>query len=283
MRTFKGALRCIALLACLACTTEHSTADVTIIAPESTKALSIKHELSDRLSQIFSVKDHDLHVLVTIGSSTYLDSPGKNRRPYFPLFLSPYEHRAVSDQDGVFPVYSEPAPGPLLDQLVDWFGAARIGYIYRGRDPFSSDLIEHARRAGIHLVALDLEKDDVFEGIAELASKGIDVMLVSKHPDVYTSRNIRFVFESLYRKRIPAIATSDSLINAGAIATVSSDEQVVIEDVVQFISALVEAPDQERTKVLKLGPARFNAALKTQINPAMQSQFGIRLPVKEGQ
>lgn len=283
MRTLRGALRCTALFACLFCTTESSTADVSIIAPESKKAQYIKNELSNRLSLISSLKNHDLNVLVTIGSSTYLDPSAKNGGPYFPLFLSPYEHRAIPDREDVFPVFSEPAPGPLLDQLAVWFGAARIGYIYKGRDPFSSALIEQANRKGINLVPLDIGNDDVFDGITDLARKGIDLMLVSKHPDVYTSRNIRFVFESLYRKRIPAIATSDSLLNAGAIATISPDERIVIEDVAQYISTLFKAADKEKTTVERQALAPFSQTIKIQTNPTMQSQFGIRLPVKEDQ
>lgn len=283
MHTLRGALRCTALFACLFCTTEDSIADISIIAPESKKAQYIKNELSNRLSPISSLNEPTLNVLVTIGSSTYLDPSMENGGPYFPLFLSPYEHRAIPDREDIFPVFSEPAPGPLLDQLAAWFGAARIGYIYKGHDPFSAALIEQASKKGINLVALDLGNDDVFEGITDLAKKGIDLMLVSKHPDVYTSRNIRFVFESLYRKRIPAIATSDSLLNAGAIATISSDERIVIEDVAQYISTLVKAVDQDKTAVDSKGLAPFSQRLKIKTNPAMQSQFGIRLPVKEDQ
>ena len=55
------------------------------------------------------------------------------------------------------------------------------------------------------------------------------MMLLSNEFSVYTSRNIRYVLEDLYRHRIPAIAMSQSLIKAGATLAIVPDTNALVK------------------------------------------------------
>ena len=56
----------------------------------------------------------------------------------------------------------------------------------------------------------------------------VDVMLITNDSRIFNRKNIRFVLEALYRKKIPTIGFSRSLVDAGAVAAVFSNEDEVI-------------------------------------------------------
>lgn len=254
-------------------------AEVSIFAPQSPKAQYIKTELSNRLAVIESLKSSDIDILVTIGTSSFYEVPPERNQYSFPLFLSPY-NLPQERRERSFPIYSEPDPETLVEYVSTWFKKARIGYLYSDDDPFSAALIESVVDSGLTLVARKVDGQDVFGALNALMKQNVDVFLVSKDPNLYTSSNIRFVFETLYRNQVPVIATSESLLSAGAIATISTDDRIILEDVAKIISALSssEAPVDEPESI-PFDP--FSNRIEVKVNKIMEDRFGIHLHRKE--
>lgn len=268
----------LALSLCILCPGLVS-AEVSIVAPQSPKAQYIKAELSNRLAVIESLDSSDIDILVTIGTSSFYEVPPESDQYSFPLFLSPYNlPQDIGDRS--FPIYSEPDPATLVEYVSTWFKKARIGYLYSEDDPFSAALIESVADSGLTLISRKVGDQDAFGALNELMKHNVDVFLVSKDPNLYTSRNIRFVFETLYRNQVPVIATSESLLSAGAIATISTDDRIILEDVAKSISTLSRTTDPVgASESIRFNP--FSTRIAVKVNKTMEDRFGIHLHRKE--
>lgn len=213
-------------------------ADVLILSPDNAKAQSIAEKIKSQIpnqtviiSDVPSaVKEPDL--VITLGSKLLNDHRNDLNAPTLASFVSPSQFMRGEFRRGnpVEPVYSVADPISLLDFLEKNFGESRIGYIYTGQKDEYVDMLERITEVSkVSFVPFKMESDDVFKTLRRaVSSRKIDVMLISNDSTIFNRKNIRFVLEALYRKKIPTIGLSKSLIDAGAVAAVYTEEDSLI-------------------------------------------------------
>ncbi len=96
-------------------------------------------------------------------------------------------------------------------------------------------------------------------------------MLITKNSDIYKPKKIRFVIEALFRKRIPTISTSNSLLRAGSAVSITPYE----EETINFIANLVNQlhKDSKLTDGLKIKTEK----IKVNINESMMKLFNLNI------
>lgn len=206
--------------------------DVTIVAPKSKYAqdvaeqikAGIKHpvNISDTLNQ-----DANSKVVVALGKSSFEKTVGTTSLPIVGI-LSYTDAPPISDRPSYF-VYSDPSPKDIAVFLKKHFQNMQIGYIYTEDESNRVEQIkEQLIDSSTQLITIK-SSSDVFGDIRALTrtGKGIDAMLVTTNRNIYKPEKIRFVLESLFRKKVPVISTSAFLIEPGATVAISPSADAI--------------------------------------------------------
>lgn len=212
--------------------------DVLILTPPSERAIKIAEKIQQKVvgekvvvSSSLS-KSHEYSLVVTLGSSILDQYANEIKSPHIATFISPHEYKklemAVFTESSA--VFSAASPKKFLEFISETFGKVSIGYVYTDKDDiYLSELERIVADDNIRIVATPLLDQDIFKTYRHLFEDNIDVMLVTSNPDIYTSRNIRYVLEMLFRQKVPAVTFSKSLLNAGAAASLYSPEYLIVD------------------------------------------------------
>ncbi|MFK5893939.1 MAG: hypothetical protein QM504_12025 [Pseudomonadota bacterium] len=216
--------------------------EVLILSPNNVKARSIAVKIKEKLIDkniVISENPNAVEnpeLVITLGSEL-LKTHGKQlNAPTIASFVSPSEYfnSNILNNFPSEPIYSVVSPRFLMSFLEESFGNARVGYIYVGeKDPYIKELEFISSFSETKIVPIKLRNNDVFKTIRRiLSNRSIDVMIVSNNSSVFNRKNIRFVLEALYRKKIPTVGLSQTLVDAGAVAAVFSKEDAIIEQTI---------------------------------------------------
>jgi ABC-type uncharacterized transport system substrate-binding protein len=229
--------------------THASLSDVVIITPDENQyayniAVSLQSQLTDHAkitSEAGSVTPED--IIIALGSAAY-HKVGDVKNTVITIFI-PYEgdRSALQSTNNRYYIYSEPSPKQIHSFISKNFTSSTIGYLYTDKDKgVASELAEQFKLSENTFLALKGE-EDVFSSIRELIRYDIDIMLLSKNSDLYTSKNIRTIIEALTRKRIPVIVTTKSLVKSGATISISSDQTEIVTMTAKIVNLLVDGSD----------------------------------------
>lgn len=220
------------------CVSRLALADVLILSPKNPKALAVAAQIKSQIPYQKVVISDDKNavespaLVITLGSKLLNDHAKDLNAPTLASFVAPsqFSRGNFRGDKPVEPVYSVADPIALLEFLEKNFGSSRVGYVYSGEKDEYVDMLERISQVSeISFVSFKMESDDVFKTLRRVvSSRKIDIMLISNDSRIFNRKNIRFVLEALYRKKIPTIGLSKSLIDAGAVAAVYSEEQSLI-------------------------------------------------------
>lgn len=226
------------LLLMALCVSRLALADVLILSPKNPKALAVAAQIKSQIPYQKVVISDDKNavespaLVITLGSKLLNDHAKDLNAPTLASFVAPsqFSRGNFRGDKPVEPVYSVADPIALLEFLEKNFGSSRVGYVYSGEKDEYVDMLERISQVSeISFVSFKMESDDVFKTLRRVvSSRKIDIMLISNDSRIFNRKNIRFVLEALYRKKIPTIGLSKSLIDAGAVAAVYSEEQSLI-------------------------------------------------------
>jgi ABC-type uncharacterized transport system substrate-binding protein len=212
-------------------------ADVLVIVPENPKALALANEISRQISDDDTVVSSDPEALadpdliITVGTAALKQHRTHLTAPTIAAFVSPHDFEGLDHTIAVptAPVYATAEPDQVVDFLSRHFPGARVGYVYEAtKDPYLVSMELASRKHPVAIVPIKLQ-GDIFKTYRRVfRKKSVDVMLITNSANLYTAKNIRFVLESLYRERIPAIGLNKQIVKAGALAAVYTDTQDVI-------------------------------------------------------
>lgn len=215
-------------------------ADIVILAPNNPQAHllaeSIKKDLAQTVEIVESLDSQQHYeLIITVGTEKFQEaSQRQSQTPVIAAFISPHDFENIHKQYGAlsYPIFSAASPRNVIRFLEMNFKGARIGYVYKGeKDAYLKDLDAYANDSDITLVPIELVSDNLFKTYRRTFQRNlVDIMLVTNDPNVYTSRNIRFALESLYREKIPAIGLSKQTVKAGAVAAVYTEMDAVVAE-----------------------------------------------------
>jgi hypothetical protein len=210
-----------------------SYSEVVIIVPENNQyayniAIDVQTQLKGQSTIRYEVGNPAPgDIIVALGSGIY-NKIGDIRNKVIATFV-PYQGVQKSQAtNNRYYIYSEPSPKQIHTFIAANFSSSKIGYLYTDQDKgVPAELAKQFTQSENTLLALKNE-GDVFSSIRELIRNDIDIMLLSKNSDLYTSKNIRTIIEALTRKRIPVITTTKSLVASGATISITADQSEIV-------------------------------------------------------
>lgn len=215
-------------------------ADILILSPNTIKAHAVAEKIKRELGQYKVVISENPDAVkkpqltITLGSSQ-LRSHLSNT-PTLAAFVSPSEYDDWNTSSHFLskPVYSVISPQSLIKYINDTFGSVRVGYVYKNDlDGYISELQALSNVIGPIVVPIKLQNNDIFKTLRRMISQDkVDIMIISNDRKIYNRKNIRFVLEALYRQKIPTIGLSKNLVDAGAVAAVFSNDDLLIKQTV---------------------------------------------------
>ena len=99
---------------------------------------------------------------------------------------------------------------------------------------------------------------------------GINCLLALPDPDVFNPKNIREVLESTYRRQLPVIGFSASLVNIGTLASVYAS----VEDYISHLLELVDAMSKGRQVPFYSHPKYWRVA----VNRSVARSLNVEVP-----
>lgn len=243
-------------------------ADVFLLAPDTPRAQQLAQTIAHTL------RSYEPEIISAVSSPT-VDDTIINIGRHNPLLevsgarvinVVPTPHTIDSNsQSAVFVFQIDPEC--LINQIGKDFPNKRIGYMYSNP---SDPIVALALDADVQIIP-ERVTGNIFNHLRRLREReDIDVMLIGNDHGVYTSRNIRFVLEDLYRNRIPAVSLSSTLLNAGAsIAYVPS-----YDGLAKQIKGYLDALNSDNAK-----PESMVYATQGEIesNPQMSKRYNLTL------
>lgn len=195
--------------------------DVSIVAPRGKYAQDVANQIEIGIKHPVTISDSptpdkNTKVIVALGKYSFDKSNSFTALPIVGI-LSSTDAPPVSNKPNYF-IYSDPSPEDIAIFLKKHFPSTRIGYIYTDRETDRvTNIKEHLAGSSTQLLAVK-STGDVFQNLRTLTrkGKGIDAMLVTTNRKIFRPDKIRFVLESLFRKKVPVISTSAFLIEPGA-------------------------------------------------------------------
>lgn len=216
--------------------------DVLILSPDNKKAHIIANKIKSRLqNKNVVISDNpdavkNAELVITLGSESHKTNINNIESPTLASFVSPSEYSQPDKSHTVLsePIYSVISPKSLMEFLDESFGSVRVGYIYSGKkSEYITEMEQISEYSKAKIVTVALVKNNVFKTIRRMLSqRTIDVMVISNDTNIYNRKNIRFVLEALYREKIPTIGLSNKMVDAGAVATVFSEEDALVEQTI---------------------------------------------------
>ncbi len=250
-----------------------SHADISVFASDTSYTQFVVSELQKKYNHVSLNPDkiHENDVVVSIGDNRIknVTSLIKNPQNYIAANVSSRVVSSLPGGNGTIFVYSDPSPEEVIRFLASNFKHSGAGFLYsESDDTYYRALAKYAEEYQLPFHAV--QTDDVFKGIVKVSKKNIGVFLISKNTTLYTSNNLRFALESLYRKRIPVVATNSRLIQAGVLATISiRKEQYVNQILLDVATKLSGTQNSSRSNYIP--------GASIQINSKMESFYGFRL------
>ncbi len=123
-----------------------------------------------------------------------------------------------------------------------WPRAHNLGAVFGvGMAPSQTqaELNSSASAAGMRLVSANLgSSDELFNALKELLPN-VDVLLLLPDPLVVNRNSIQNLMLSTYRQRVPAIAYSRDLVDAGALAAVYSTPQQIGTQLAEIVQRML--------------------------------------------
>lgn len=224
------------------------TADILIVSPENPHALELANKIKDQITgeKIVVSSNPNLvpspELIITVGTSTLKGLRSDLNAPTIAAFVSPHDFEFLDKTIAVptAPVYSTADPNQVVEFLQDNFPGSRIGYVYEDeKDPYLISMELAAHELGVNIVPIELQ-GNIFKTYRRVfRKKAIDIMLITNSSHIYTVKNIRFVLESLYREKIPAIGLTKQIVKAGAVAAIYADEKDIVASTVDQIKTYV--------------------------------------------
>lgn len=247
LRACKGNKIIISLfVALLFITPSFSYSDVLILSPNNKKANQLANKIKEKLQTSNVVISEDIttlenpELIVTLGAKLLKAHSGDLHVPTVASFISPSDLPESLSMKNIpsEAIYSVVSPKTLMSFLEKSFGNVRVGYIYKGKkDRYVAELEERSVFSNVKFQTYEMVGNDVFKTLRRIiTSRSIDVMVISSDAEIYNRSNIRFVLEALYRKKIPTIGLSERLVDAGAVAAVFSEEDVLIERTIAAVN-----------------------------------------------
>jgi hypothetical protein len=128
-----------------------------------------------------------------------------------------------------------PTPKEVVQNLTLNFPGARVGVLHRGDDYFQ-DLQKATEDSSIKLVGRETHSEDIFKDLRFLLKTNpIDIFLITADPEIYSSANVRYLIEALYRKRIPTVALTDQLLGSGVIGSIYVPNSLIVESTIDLL------------------------------------------------
>lgn len=216
-------------------------AQIVILTAETPSAVEFANDVAKKLNgqqvAINPSKYGDSDTVITVGN-TPLQNVANKKQIALATYVSFDSFAKLQiDNRPQHVIYSDPSPGALKEAIEKHFPNRSIGYIRSGGEDQYLDLLE---KAGVKLTTYPLSANDIYKTLSAIyRADQPDLMLVSENRDIYNQDTILFVLESLYRNRIPVIATNKALINKGSTLTVFTTKETIAERTAAVVLAIV--------------------------------------------
>ncbi len=142
-------------------------------------------------------------------------------------------------------IYSDPSPQSIAHFIDLNFKSTKFGFITTKSESVFIDEIKSSLYPPNHNELITVEHNgDTFVALNKLTKMEIDILFIGNSLEIYKANNIRFVLESMFRKRIPVITSSKALVKAGAAASIAPDEDAVIRETYNTINQFVNSNEK---------------------------------------
>lgn len=225
--------------------------DVLILAPDSEYARKVAVQLKSRIaypSRITHVLDvnAETDLVVALGRDSFLEASSKTEVPVMGSFLSPVDQASETSNGARYRIFSDPSPKQIADFLASRFPSSVVGYIYSDDETLIIQNVQDALKGSSTRLESLRFSGNTFSDIRDLSRKGINAMLITKNREVYSPERVRFVLEALFRKKIPVVSTSSSLVSAGATVSIAPSTEAILkatsDSVNQLLKGVTPAP-----------------------------------------
>lgn len=188
------------------------------------------------------------------------------------IIILPYLASPPS-KPNVYHQYYQVSSNAIYDYLLEQFDDLRVGYIYyEDEDPF--DRYNESQTSKIKFIGEKIDKD-VFSAVRRLQeNKRIDVLMVTNDTRIYTSRNLRFLLEYLYRKSIPVMSLNRKLLAAGAAFSITPELQAFVKDTAEMVVKLKKGE--------WVNKIQFAQTYRVDINERLISRYALQVKPKRG-
>jgi len=262
----------IAVILSFVLTLSSAHADVIILTSRSQYALEVANKIQLGIKAPSEIKhsiDHvkDTDIVVALGNEALAEAERKASKKIVASFIG-YSGRNNKNIKTI--IYAEPSPETLAHFFDVNFNKARIGILYSPKDREYIERINSSLKTGNNELIPIVSTGDTFVEINKLIRMDIDLLFIRNDDAIYKPGNIRFVLETLFRKRIPVITNTKSLLKAGATAAITPDEELIIRETIEAINLLSSG------KVNSI-PYRFIETAKTDTNKSMIKILNVKI------
>lgn len=250
----------------------HALSDVLILTPDSDYARNAAEKLKSHIQKpsriVHSLEsDTNTDLVVALGRESFLDASAHAAVPVIGTFLSPVDQGPISSKAPRYRIFSDPSPKKMAEFLKAKFPNSIVGFIHTDEEAlFVQEMREILKNSSTRLESVRFS-GNTFSDIRNLSRKSINVMLVSKNRDIYHPERVRFVLEALFRKKMPVISMSASLVPAGATVSVSPSVEAVIKTTSSYVNELI------KNKLSSSSQAVYVEEVTIEVNPAMSEYF----------
>lgn len=256
---------------------EQAAADVVILAPRTDQARSVAEKIKSRIDVPARIagsleETGKAELVVAVGNALFSSALTQTRAPVIGVFINRFEYESDSlHQPPPVVIYSDPSPQDIADFLSKHFPRSKIGYLYSLNEAkLVSVISDVVSQSGSRLVTIN-HQGDIFAEIRALARGGVDIMFISKNRSIYKPDTIRFALEFFFRKNIPVVTTSPSLVEVGATIAISATDEQIVEATSAAVRRVLAG--ENSTDV----PLHRNAELEVKVNPVMAEYFNLQI------
>lgn len=102
----------------------------------------------------------------------------------------------------------------------------------------------------------------------------IDMFLVTNDTRIYSSQNLRFLLEDLYRQGIPVVALNKHLLNAGAAISITPNQDAFVKQTAVLAERLSQA--------MPIEPFQFAQEYQIEINESLVRRYSLNVKSFKG-
>lgn len=252
-----------------------ANAEVIIVTGDTQYAQTIAKKIQGGIHKDSAIsssitKSSSSDIVIAIGHEAFMAARAKNKSVMVGTFINFADTRDIESSFGPeFTIYSDPSPKRLAHFINENLSNTRIGYLYTKNDKLFVDQTKNLIASNNQLVAIPFEQD-TFEALKKVIDQKIDIMLVGRNREIYNPNNIRFVLESLFRKKVPVIATSTLLLKAGAAIAIAPPEEVIINETCNLVNGLLRGHKPVNT-------AFFIDDIEVKTNSSLMELYNLQL------